>query len=237
MIALRVLVPRFPGLVVAVVGAAVLVWVLGLPVETLQSRFGEISFALPTPALPDLSMGQVVEMLPSALVIAFLAGVESLLSAMVADSLSGGHHRPNAEVLAQGAANAASALVGGLPATGAIARTATNIRAGGRSPIAGISHAVFVLVFVAAAAPAMGYLALPSLAAVLLLTAWTMAEPRHVIKALGGRREDALVLVLTAVLTVVADLTLAISVGVALGLLFRFRRRSIPPPDWHTPER
>ena len=216
--------------------AAVVVAVFDLPVETLASRFGPLDFTIPAPQLPDLSYARVLEMLPSAFVIAFLAGVESLLSAMVADNLTGNRHRSNTEVLGQGVANTASALFMGLPATGAIARTATNIRAGGRTPVAGLSHAVFVLLFLLFASPLIGYLALPSLAAVLLVAAWTMSEPDRLGDDLRGRRDDVVVLLLTLVLTVFADLTLAITLGVITALLLRARRRKMPPPDWNVPE-
>lgn len=234
---LRRFAPKLPGLVIAVLVATLLVAGLGLPVETIASRFGALEFAIPAPALPDLSPSRVTQMLPSAFVIAFLAGIESLLSAMIADRLSGGRHRPNTEMLAQGAANLGSALFGGLPATGAIARTATNIRAGGRTPVAGVLHALFVLVFALFFAPLLGHLPLAALGAVLLVAAWSMSEPHRIGADLSGRREDAAVLLLTLGLTVLFDLTLAITVGVAVALFLRLRRRNVPPPDWRPPER
>src|SRR5690606_19829955 len=136
-VGLRRLAPRFPGLIVAVGMASLLVLVATLQVDTLGSRFGALPSSLPWPAMPELSLSRVLELVPSAIVIAFLAGVESLLSAMVADRMIGGSHRPNAALLAQGVANIGSALFAGLPATGAIARTATNVRAGGKTPVAG----------------------------------------------------------------------------------------------------
>ncbi|MCZ0813030.1 MAG: SulP family inorganic anion transporter [Pseudomonadota bacterium] len=236
-VALRRAAPRFPGLIVAVGATSAAVALAVLPVETIQSRFGDLPSGLPMPELPAITAGRLVELLPSALVIAFLAGVESLLSAMVADRMIGGRHRPNAEVLAQGAANIGSALFGGLPATGAIARTATNVRAGGKTPVAGLVHALTILVVMLAAAPLAGYLAMPALAGLLLLTAWNMSEPQKWGAHLRGRRSDLVLLLLTMVLTVVADLTVAIGVGVAVGLALRLRRRKEPPPDWSTPER
>ena len=155
-VALRRAFPRFPGLIVAVAVASGLVAALNLPVETIQSRFGDLPRHLPVPALPALSYERMIELLPSALVIAFLAGVESLLSAIVADRMIGGAHRPNAELRAQGVANIASAFFGGLPATGAIARTATNVRAGGRTPVAGMVHALVLLLIMWLAAPLAG---------------------------------------------------------------------------------
>jgi SulP family sulfate permease len=189
------------------------------------------------PHLPAISYAKVIELLPSAAVIAFLAGVESLLSAMVADRMIGGHHRPNAEVLAQGIANVGSSLFGGLPATGAIARTATNVRAGGKTPVAGMVHALTILIVMMMAAPLAGYLAMPALAALLMLTAWNMTEPHKWRDYMQARPSDRVLLLLTLVLTVVADLTVAIGVGVAVGLALRLRRREVPPADWHTPDR
>ncbi len=237
--ALRRLAPKLPGLIVAVAAASGAVVVLGLPVDTIASRFGALPNTLPAPSLPAFSYERVLELLPSAFVIAFLAGVESLLSAMVADKMSGeGRHRPNAEVLAQGAANVGSALFAGLPATGAIARTATNIRAGGKTPVAGVVHALTILAVMLVAAPLAGYLAMPALAGLLMITAWNMSEP-HKWKAhfLQGRRSDRALLILTLVLTVATDLTIAIGVGVSLGLAIRLQRREVPPADWQAPDR
>ncbi|MFC2952893.1 SulP family inorganic anion transporter [Marinicaulis aureus] len=234
----RNLAPKLPGLIVAVALASIAALVFALPVDTIGSRFGALPNHLPAPQLPAFSLARVQELLPSAFVIAFLAGVESLLSAMVADRMSGGHHRPNAEVLAQGAANIGSALFGGLPATGAIARTATNVRAGGKTPVAGIVHALTILVVMIAAAPLASYLAMPALAGLLMITAWNMSEPHKWRSYLvEGPVSDRVLLVLTLMLTVVADLTIAIGVGVSLGLAIRLQRRHVPPADWETPER
>lgn len=234
---LRKFAPRMPGLIVAVGVTSAAAALMVLPVETIGSRFGALPSHLPMPSVPAFSLDRVLELLPSAFVIAFLAGVESLLSAMVADKMSGGHHRPNAEVIAQGFANVGSSLFGGLPATGAIARTATNVRAGGKTPVAGIVHALTILVAMLVAAPLAGYLAMPALAGLLILTAWNMSEPHKWKDYLAAPRADQLLLVLTLVLTVAADLTVAIGVGVSLGLALRLRRRNVPPADWHTPER
>jgi SulP family sulfate permease len=236
-VALRRLAPRAPGLMVAVLLSSAAVAALALPVDTIQSRFGALPRTLPMPHLPEITLARLVDLLPSALVIAFLAGVESLLSAMVADRMTGDRHRSNAEIIAQGAANLASALFGGLPATGAIARTATNIRAGGRTPVAGLVHALTILGVMALAAPLAGYLTMPALAGLLMITAWNMSEPHKWRGYLAARRSDLLLMLLTLVLTVIADLTVAIGVGVALGLALRLKRRNIPPPDWTTPER
>ncbi|KJS39267.1 MAG: sulfate permease, partial [Hyphomonas sp. BRH_c22] len=234
---LRRLAPRAPGLIVAVGLTSAAAMVMALPVESIGSRFGALPSHLPMPSIPAISLDRVLELLPSAFVIAFLAGVESLLSAMVADKMTGGRHRPNAEVLAQGFANIGSSLFGGLPATGAIARTATNVRAGGKTPVAGIVHALVILLAMLVAAPMAGYLAMPALAGLLILTAWNMSEPHKWKGYLAAPMADRLLLLLTLVLTVVADLTVAIGVGVSVGLALRLRRRNVPPAEWETPER
>lgn len=237
-VGLRRLAPKFPGLVVAVGLTSAVVAVAVLPVDTIFSRFGALPSALPMPALPEITFARMIEMLPSALVIAFLASIESLLSAMVADKMIGGHHRPNAEVLAQGFANIGSALFGGLPATGAIARTATNVRAGGKTPVAGIVHALTILLVMLLAAPLAGYLAMPALAGLLILTAWNMSEPQKWRGYLQTRASDRVLLLLTLILTVFADLTIAIGVGVSVGLALRLRRRDAPvEKDWSPPDR
>lgn len=240
-VALRRLAPRWPGLIVAVAAtsgaAALIAHGHGAAVATVESRFGALPVGLPLPALPELSVSRLRELMPSALVIAFLAGIESLLSAVVADRMIGGKHRPNAEILAQGAANLGSALFGGLPATGAIARTATNVRAGGRTPIAGMTHALVLLVILVAAGSLVGRLALPALAALLILTAWNMSEPARWRERLKAPREEAAIFWLTLLLTVLADLTVAISVGTCAGLALRLRKRNAPPTDWHEPRR
>jgi SulP family sulfate permease len=237
-ILLRRAAPRFPGLIVAVAAGSALAALLALPVDTIAGRFGALPDHLPSPGLPDLSPARILELLPSALVIAFLAGVESLLSALVSDRMIGGKHRPNAEIIAQGWANLGSSLFAGMPATGAIARTATNVRAGGRTPVAGLVHALTILAAMMLAAPLAGYLAMPALAALLMLTAWNMSEPQNWRGYLTtGRVSDRILLLLTLVLTVLTDLTVAIGVGVAIGLALRLRRRHVPPAEWHTPER
>ncbi|RYH11121.1 SulP family inorganic anion transporter [Tropicimonas sp. IMCC6043] len=234
---LRHVAPRFPGLILAIAVTSAAAALLTLPVETVQSRFGALPRSLPVPQLPEITLTRIEELLPSAVIIAFLAGVESLLSAMVADRMFGGRYRPNAEVIAQGAANVGSALFGGLPATGAIARTATNVRAGGRTPVAGLIHAVTILLVMMLAGPLAGWMAMPALAGLLLLTAWNMSEPHKWRAHLSDRTADKVLLLLTMVLTVVTDLTVAIGVGVALGLAIRLRRRHVPPSDWSMPER
>ena len=222
-LALRRAAPRLPGLIVAVAVTSAIVYIFTLPVDTLLSRFGPLPDQLPMPQLPNLSLAKLRELLPSAIVIAFLAGIESLLSATVADRMIRSAHRPNAEVLAQGVANIGSALFGGLPATGAIARTATNVRAGGKTPVAGVVHALVVLAVMMLAAPLAGYLAMPALAGLLILTAWNMSEPHKWRGYMAGPVSDRVLLLLTLGLTVTVDLTVAIGVGVALGLALRLR--------------
>ena len=236
-VALRRRAPRFPGLVVAIGVTSALVAVLGWPVDTIATRFGALPATLPWPALPELGWARITELFPSAIVIAFLAGIESLLSAMVADRMIDSHHRPNAELIAQGAANVGSALFGGLPATGAIARTATNVGAGGQTPVAGMVHAVVVLAVMLLAAPLAGRMAMPALAALLILTAWNMSEPHKWRSYAAARPGDRVLLALTMTLTVLVDLTVAIGVGVALGLALRLSRRPGADSDWTPPER
>lgn len=231
------LVKRRTGSILILAAASAAVALLVLPVETIHSRFGELPRGLPYPTLPDVTLARLSELLPSALVIAFLAGVESLLSAIVADRMVGGTHRSNAELMAQGAANIASPLFGGLPATGAIARSAANVRAGGRTPVAGIVHALAILLFIVTAAPLAGYLAMPTLAALLIVTAWSMSEPHRWRERMQGRPTDRYLLFLTMILTVASGLTVAIAVGTTIGLALRLSRRNIPPANWNPEER
>ena len=236
-VALRRLFPRFPGLLVAIAVASAVVALSGISVDTIVDRFGALPTGLPAPAWPDVTWSRLIELFPSALVIAFLAGVESLLSALVADRMINDQHRPNAELTAQGVANLGSALFGGLPATGAIARTATNIRAGGKTPVSGMIHAVVILVVMAFAAPVAGMMALPALAGLLILTAWNMSEPHNWRHHLNAPVADRVLLVLTLVLTVFIDLTVAIGVGVAVGLALRLHKRKDAGSDWTPPDR
>jgi sulfate permease, SulP family len=218
--------PTWPGFLFAVLAGAFAVALFNLPMETIATRFGALPSALPAFSLPHIPFERTFELLPSALTIAFLAGVESLLSAVVADGMIGGRHRSNCELVAQGVANVGSALFGGLPATGAIARTATNVRAGGRSPVAGILHALFLLLFMLVLAPLMGYVPLAVLAAVLVVVAWNMAEIEHFRHLLKGPIGDRVVLLLTFVLTVAFDLTVAIQAGVVLAAFLFMHRMS-----------
>ena len=218
---LKWLAPRIPGSIVAIGIASGAVALFALPVDTLQSRFGSLPNGIPMISLPPISADLMLALLPSALMIAFLAGVESLLSAVVADRMIEGAHRSNAELLAQGAANVASPLFGGLPVTGAIARTATNVRAGGRTPVAGIVHALTILLVMVAAAPLAAYLTMPALAGLLIVTAWVMSEPHRWPERWRASASDRVLLFLTFGLTVLSSLVVAIAVGTAIGLGLR----------------
>jgi SulP family sulfate permease len=219
-LALRHYRPHWPGLLIAVAFAAGLAYLAHWPVVTIGSRFGGVPRTLPWPELPQLSLTAIQVALPDALSIFLLGSIESLLSASVADGMTGRRHRSNGELLAQGVGNIGSALFGGFASTGLIARTATNIRAGARSPIAGMLHSAFVLLVMLVGAPLASYIPLAALGGVLAVVAWTMAERDVFIRLLQGSRGDAGVLLTTFLLTIFADLTLAIGAGVALaGLL------------------
>jgi SulP family sulfate permease len=219
--------PHWPGMLIAVAAASVAAGLLGLPVETIGSRFGGIPSMLPAPRLPDMSWAKVEAILPDAVAFALLGAIESLLSAVVADGMTGRRHRSNCELVAQGIANIAAALFGGICATGTIARTATNVRAGARSPVAGMLHSAFLLGFMLLAAPLASYIPLAALAGVLAMVAWNMAEKHEFATLLRSSRGDGTVLLATFLLTVFRDLTEGIVVGFALGAaLFIYRMSS-----------
>lgn len=221
---LRKLAPKWPGFLIAVVASSLAVALLKLPVDTIGSRFPDMSAGLPMPSLPEFSLAKVAAVLPSAFTIAFLAGIEALLSAVVADGMAGTRHRSDQELIGQGVANLGSALFGGLPATGAIARTATNIRSGAKTPVAGMMHAAFLLLFILFANDLMAYVPMAALAAILFMVAWGMSEYKRFVALLRMPNSDRAVLLLTFGLTVLVDLTVAIGVGVALAsLLFMAR--------------
>ncbi|MEI2387102.1 SulP family inorganic anion transporter [Breoghania sp. JC706] len=225
-IVIRRLRPRWPAFLIAVTVASLAASALSLPVDTIGSRFGALPRSLPLPEMPAVSLARLTELLPSALTIAFLAGVESLLSAVVADGMTGRHHRSNCELVAQGVANMGSALFGGLPATGAIARTATNIRTGARSPVSGMLHAVFVLAFMLFLAPLAEFIPLASLAAVLVIVAWNMSELDKMRQLLRAPFDERIILLVTLGLTVLVDLTVAIEVGVVMAAMAFMHRMS-----------
>jgi len=223
-VGLRRLAPRFPAFLIAIVATSAAVAHFRLPVDTVGTSFPGITAGLPVPSIPDLSLMRISALLPSAFTIAFLAGIEALLSAVVADGMAGTRHRPNQELVGQGVANLGSALFGGLPATGAIARTATNIRSGARTPVAGIVHAMAILSFILFAGHLMSFVPMASLAAILFIVAWGMSEHRRFLLLLRMPNSDRAVLLLTFILTISVDLTVAIAVGVTLAsLLFMAR--------------
>lgn len=223
---LRRYVPKVPGFLVVTIAASAAAFFLVMPVETIGSKFGGVPSSIPMPSFAFWSWAKVRDVLPSAFTIALLAGVESLLSAVVADQMTGRRHRSNIELVAQGIANIASAAVGGLPATGAIARTATSIRSGARSPLAGMLHAAFLLLFMLVLAPLAKFVPLAALAAILVVVALNMAELHRFRTLLGAANGDRAVLLLTFGLTVLVDLTLAIEVGMVLAAFVFMHRMS-----------
>ncbi len=223
---LRRLRPHWPSFLIAVAVGALLTAGLDLPIETIGTRFGGIPSGLPAPALPALSLERMAELLPAALSFALLGAIESLLSAVVADSMTGRRHRSNTELVGQGVANIASSVFGGFCVTGAIARTATNIRAGSRGPVSGMLHAVFLLLFMLLAAPLAAYIPLAGLAGILAVVAWNMAEKHAFALLLRASWADALVLLTTFLLVVFRDLTEGIVAGFAIGTLVFVHRMS-----------
>ncbi len=225
-VGLKRLRPHWPGLLIAVVLASAVAALAGLPVQTIGTRFGELPRLPPAPALPALDAGAMLAALPWAVSFTLLGAIESLLSAVVADGMTGRQHRSNAELMAQGVANIGSALFGGFCVTGTIARTATNVRAGSRGPVSGMLHALFVLAFMLVAAPLAGFIPLAALAGVLAIVAWNMAEKEEFWSLIRASRGDAIVLLATFLLVVFRDLTEGIVVGFALGGLIFIQRMS-----------
>jgi SulP family sulfate permease len=220
------LVKRVPGSIVAMLACTLVAGLSGLSIETIGSRFGGIPLGLPHLSVPQFKLDQVMLLIPSAVTVALLAAVESLLSAVVADSMSGTRHNSNVELIAQGLANLASPLFGGIPATGAIARTATNIRAGAKTPVAGVIHAATLLVIIVVAAPLARYVPLATLSAVLFVVAYNMGEWREIGTILRLSMADIAVWAVTFALTVLADLTVAVEVGMILAALLYIHRVS-----------
>lgn len=225
-VALKRFAPKLPGFLIALVLASIVVALLKLPVDTIGTRFPDMPATMPMPSLPVVTWARVAELLPSAFTIAFLAGIEALLSAVVADGMTGTRHRSNQELIGQGIANLGSVLFGGLPATGAIARTATNIKAGAKTPVAGMMHALFILLFILFGSGLMAYVPMAALAAILFVVAWGMGEIDRFIALLRMPNSDRAVLLLTFGLTVLVDLTVAIGVGVTLASLLFMARMS-----------
>ncbi|MBB4102581.1 SulP family inorganic anion transporter [Allorhizobium borbori] len=209
--------PNWPSLLIAVCAASVFATILSLPVATVGSRFGGIPGSLPSPALPTFSLDKLIAVFPDAIAFTLLGAIESLLSAVVADGMTGRRHRSSMELIGQGVANMGSAVFGGICVTGTIARTATNVRAGGTSPVAGMLHAVFLLLFMLVAAPLASYIPLAALAGVLAIVSWNMIEKPAIAALLKGSRGEAVVLVVTFLFVIFRDLTEGIIVGFALG--------------------
>lgn len=218
--------PHWPGMLIAVGLAAVAVALFNLPVQTIGTRFGGIPSTLPAPRLPDVSTDRIIAVLPAAISFTLLGAIESLLSAVVADGMTGRRHRSNCELVAQGAANVGAALFGGFCVTGTIARTATNVRSGAHGPIAGMLHALFILLFMMIAAPLAAYIPLAALAGVLGVVAWNMIERPAIAILVRSGWGEATVLAATFLLTIFRDLTEAIVVGFALGSVLFIQRMS-----------
>ncbi|RMF09577.1 MAG: SulP family inorganic anion transporter, partial [Alphaproteobacteria bacterium] len=228
--------PRLPGMLIAIAIAAAATAILHLPVQTIGTKFGGIPPTLPAPNLPNLSVEKIMAVLPAAVSFTLLGAIESLLSAVVADGMTGRRHRSNCELLAQGVANIGSSLFTGFCVTGTIARTATNVRSGAHGPIAGILHAVFLLLFMAVAAPLAAYIPLAALAAVLAVVAWNMIEKHAIAILVRSGWGEATVLATTFFLTIFRDLTEAIVVGFAIGsVLFIHRMSKTTAIATHTP--
>jgi len=224
--ALKRFAPRLPSLLLGIAVITLFATLLHLPVDTIQSRFGGLPRLLPAPALPDFSLEALRAALPWAFSFTLLGAIESLLSAMVADGMSGTMHRSNTELLAQGVANMGAALFGGFCVTGTIARTATNVRAGAHGPAAGMFHALFILAFMLIAAPLAGYIPLPALAGLLGIVAWNMIERHEMAALIRSSKGDALVLLVTFLIVVFRDLAEGIVIGFALGGLVFIRHMS-----------
>ncbi|MBP7074700.1 MAG: sulfate permease [Rhabdochlamydiaceae bacterium] len=223
---IRRFVPQIPWGICAIVFGTVLCTWLNLSVETIESRFGEIPRNLPIPSFPNFSIptGQFKEIFINGIVIAFLGSIESLLSAVIGDGMIGGRHRSNCELIAQGAANFGSVLFGGIPATGAIARTAANVKTGAKTPMAGMIHAFVLFLILYCFAPLVSKIPLAALSAVLVMVSWNMSEMNHFIRLFRAPYEDRIILLTAFLLTVFVDLTVAISVGMILAS-FLFMKR------------
>lgn len=217
---------KIPGSIIAILLSTLAVRFLDIPVDTIESKFGEIPNRLSLPVIPAISFETVKALIQPAFAIALLGAIESLLSAVVADGMIGGKHRSNMELIAQGVANIASAVFGGIPATGAIARTATNVKNGGRTPIAGIIHGLVLLSIMLLFAPYAKLIPLSCLAGILVVVAYNMSEWRQFKSLLRGNRMDIIILLTTFILTVFFDLIIAIEIGIVLSSLMFMKRMS-----------
>jgi SulP family sulfate permease len=226
LIVFRRFLPRVPGSIIVVIAASAIAHWLKLDIETIGSKFGGIPSSLPSPHLPPFSFEKARLLVPEALTIAILAGIESLLSAVIADGMTGERHSSNLELVAQGVANIGSVIFGGIPATGAIARTAANVKSGAKTPVSGIVHAVSLLAFMVVLAPLASSIPLSCLAAILFMAAWNMSELDHFRYLLRAPRSDVLVLLSSFALTVLVDITVAVEVGIVLAALLFMKEMS-----------
>lgn len=216
--------PKLPGAIIAITLTTAAAYFFNLPIETVESKFGGIPRILPSPSLPHFSFDLFKSVFPEAITIALLGAIESLLSAVVADGMTGTKHRSNVELVAQGLANIGSVIFGGIPATGAIARTSANIKMGAKTPVSGMIHAITLLLLMLFFAPLAAKIPLAALAGVLIFVAWNMSELPHFIEILKGHWGDAIILVITFLLTVLIDLTVAVQVGVILAAVIFLKR-------------
>lgn len=222
----RKFLPVIPWAIGAVVLATLAVWIFDLPLETISSHFGDIPRTLPVPGFPEFSfkLSDISKLIPDAITIAFLAGIESLLSAIVADGMAGTRHKSNAELMGQGLANLGSVFFGGIPATGAIARTATNIKTGAKTPVAGMIHSLTVFFILLAFAPIVSLIPLAALSAILMMIAWNMSELHHFRHLFKAPRSDVVIMLTTFLLTVLVDLTIAVEVGMILAVILFMKK-------------
>src|SRR5690554_1479027 len=217
---------KIPGSIIAIVASTLAVYFFNIPVSTIETAFGDIPSKISMPTFPDLDFATIQKLIQPAFAIALLGGIESLLSAVVSDGMIGGRHRSNAELVGQGVANCMSAMFGGIPATGAIARTATNVKNGGRTPIAGITHALVLLVIMLVLAPFAKLIPMACLAGILIVVAYHMSEWRQFRSLLKGNKADVLILLTTFLLTVLFDLVIAIQIGIVLSSFLLMKRMS-----------
>lgn len=218
--------PQFPGAIIALCLATFVTWLFNIDVETIGSRYGDLPRTLPGPSLPKISFEQVIILIPDALTIALLAGIESLLAAVVSEGMTGWRHQSNCELVAQGLANIGSVIFGGLPASGSLARTAANVKCGATTPIAGMVHSLTLFLFMFAFAPLASQIPLASLAAVLIMIAWGMSEIHHFLHLFTAPKRDIIVLLTVFLLTVLVNITAALQVGMILAAFLFMKQMS-----------
>lgn len=218
--------PHWPGVLIALAAAGVVTWAFRLNIDTIGSRYGALPRSLPSPSLPAFHFSVMLELIPDALTIALLAGIESLLAAVVAEGMTGWRHRSNCELVAQGCANIGAALFGGIPATGSLSRTAANVKAGASTPVAGMLHAVCVFSILFLLGPLAAQLPLCALAAVLFMIAWNMSEIHHFLHLFTAPKKDVLVLLTVFFLTLFVDITSAVQIGMILAAFLFMKQMS-----------